>query len=155
MSSSASLISNGTGYQRSDRSKRRIMSRTVERATPIIRAISRIATAPSRCSLITSHTSRIFGLLVGIRSPRAAIQPKRWLQRPGSRPPQKWPGISRNGGRHHLEIRTAAPKPQKEKATTWPTPHCGTPYPPGSLLDENPGSTLNFIANLLSSIQIF
>jgi hypothetical protein len=37
---------------------------------PIIRATSRIGTQPSRCNLNTSRTSRIFGLLVGMRSSR-------------------------------------------------------------------------------------
>jgi|UPI00040386FF hypothetical protein len=61
-----SPISDGTGHANPERSKRTIMSRTVDRARPVSRAISRIGTQASRCILITSRTWRIFGLLVGI-----------------------------------------------------------------------------------------
>ncbi|MCW1385057.1 hypothetical protein OLX02_19760 [Novosphingobium sp. KCTC 2891] len=35
------------------------------------------------------------------------------------------------------------PKRERKKPPLDPSPHRGAPYPPGSLLDENPGSTLS------------
>lgn len=45
ISSAAAVTSGGTGQERPDRYKRKIMSRNVERATPVIREISPIGTA--------------------------------------------------------------------------------------------------------------
>jgi hypothetical protein len=85
-------------------------------------AISRIATAPSRCSLITSRTSRIFGLLVGIHSSRLLFSRKDGPNDQAPHPRQGGReflgmvaginsesrlGSNRNGGQLHLGIRNA------------------------------------------------
>jgi hypothetical protein len=66
-----------------------IMSRAVERATPVIRAISRTARPPSRYIRITSRTTRIFALLVGITSSWLLVSREDRLKRSGSTPPHE------------------------------------------------------------------
>ena len=58
-------------------------------ATPVIRAISRTASPPSRYIRITSRTARIFALLVGITSSKLLVSREDRLKRSGSTPPQR------------------------------------------------------------------
>jgi len=97
------------------------MSRTVDRATPDKRAISRTGRQPSRYIRITSRSARIFALLVGISFSRLLNSPEDGLNdqarhhREGGREligmvggisSESRAGIPRNGGRDQFGIRT-------------------------------------------------
>src|SRR5262249_20511596 len=116
-SSIASVISSGSGQLRPDAWKRSSVVRTVEAATPIRRAISRVGTPPTNFNRRTSRTWRMVILSAGIRSllgkPRSG--PESGQQRhlsPGRNHPGmvgdiisvRWAELSRNGGRHHSGI---------------------------------------------------
>jgi len=98
--------------------KRWIVARTVDAATPIRRAISRIGTPPTNFNRRTSRTWRMIVLSAGIRSllwnsqrsgPESA---SRGTRHPGRDHPgmvggiisERWARSSRNGGRHHPGI---------------------------------------------------
>src|SRR5437667_6214894 len=84
------------------------VTRTVDAATPIRRAISRVGTPPTNFNRRTSRTWRMVVLSAGIRSllwtakgadlsrPAEAPDP------PGEVIPEWWATSSRNGGRDHL-----------------------------------------------------
>src|SRR6201995_796670 len=106
-SSTVSVTSSGNGQLSPDASNRRIVNRTVEGAVPTRRAISRLG-IPADFNLITSRTSRIASLSVGIQVPlRKAergnrIGARRGLVTPGDIIPEWWARSSRNGGRHQI-----------------------------------------------------
>jgi hypothetical protein len=70
LSRTASLSSTGSGHSTPDAAKRRIVSRTVDGATPSRRATSRTGTFASRISLNISRTRRMLNLSVGIGPPQ-------------------------------------------------------------------------------------
>src|SRR6185312_13887016 len=92
-----------------------IVSRTVEGAAPILRAISRLG-SPAAFILITSRTRRIASLSVGIQDPPSQSRKdgpygaSRGRVTPGDIIPESWETSSRNGwatsnqngGRDHL-----------------------------------------------------
>src|SRR5436309_14909026 len=103
-------MSSGSGQLRPAAWKRLIVARTVDAATPIRRAISRVGTPPTNFNRRTSRTWRMVVLSAGIRSllwtakgadlsrPAEAPDP------PGEIIPEWWATSSRNGGRDHLGI---------------------------------------------------
>jgi hypothetical protein len=102
--------SSGSGQLSPAAWKRLTVARTVDAATPIRRAISRVDTPPTNLSRSTSRTWRMVVLSAGIRSllrkskgadlsrPAEAPPP------PGEIIPEWWATSSRNGGRDHLGI---------------------------------------------------
>src|SRR5712664_3523175 len=109
--STASVTSSGNGQVSPAASNRRIVSRTVEGAVPIRRAISRVD-IPADFNLITSRTWRIASLSVGIQVPFAkpkggTISEPEEAASPGRHHPgmvgeiiSEWRATSnRNGGR--------------------------------------------------------
>src|SRR5438552_17649311 len=76
------------------------VTRTVDAATPIRRAISRIGTPPTNFNRRTSRTWRMAVLSAGIRSLLRKAEGAD-LSRPAEAPNPR-ARSSRNGGRHHL-----------------------------------------------------
>ncbi len=92
------MSSSGNGQLRPAASNRRMVSRTVEGAAPIRRAISRLG-SPAAFILITSRTRRIASLSVGIQGPPS--QSRKGDRKGARRGLVTRATSSRNGGRHH------------------------------------------------------
>src|SRR5579871_1690775 len=116
-SSAASVISSGSGQLRPAAWKRLSVARTVDAATPIRRAISRVGTPPTNFNRRTSRTWRMVVLSAGIRSSFGSQRSGPESASRGTRPPgrdhsgmagdiisERWAELSRNGGRHHSGI---------------------------------------------------
>ncbi|MGY3533148.1 hypothetical protein ACVILK_003264 [Bradyrhizobium embrapense] len=108
------MSSSGNGQLRPAASNRRMVSRTVEGAAPIRRAISRLG-SPAAFILITSRTRRVTSLSVGIQGPpsqsrkgdlkgarRGLVTRIRSCDTPGDIIPEWWATSNRKGGRDHL-----------------------------------------------------
>src|SRR5208282_2773512 len=120
-SRTASVSSSGSGQVRPDRSQRRNISRSVEGATPVRLATSRVASPASRLNLNISRTRRMAILSVGIgpskrRQPKASEDPHPWaassrnaarglIGTVGGIKSEWWAASNRNDGRDHVGIR--------------------------------------------------
>src|SRR5262249_28509870 len=117
-SSAVSVSSSGSGQLSPAAWKRLIVVRTVDAATPIRRAISRVGTPPTNFNRSTSRTWCMAVLSAGIRSLLRKAEGAD-LSRPAETPAPR-ARSSRNGGRDHLgkvgelisEWRAASPRNQ-------------------------------------------